>query len=92
MFELEHHEPRVAVEVREMLHTEAARLVRDGGADVAITLNARAEPELVQARGWSEPLMAVAPFGNSFGERDRTSLRDLADQTLAPPSPVESPG
>ena len=92
MFELEHHEPSVVLEVRELLHAEAARLVRDGGADVAITLNPRAEPELAQARGWSEPLMAVAPVGHPFGKRDRISLRDLADQTLALPSPAECPG
>ena len=35
MFELEHHEPKIRLEVREMRHNEAARLVRDGGADVA---------------------------------------------------------
>ena len=61
LFELQHHEPRIDLEVRELLHSEAARLVRDGGADVAITLSPRAEPELKQVRGWSERLMAVAP-------------------------------
>ena len=92
MFELEHHKPRVSLEIRELLHAEAARLVRDGGADVAITLNPRAEPELAQTRGWSEPLTAVAPIGHAFGARDKISLRDLVDETLALPSPAECPG
>ncbi len=52
MYELEHRQPKVDIEVRELLHAEAARLVRDGGADVAITLNSKAEPELAQTRGW----------------------------------------
>ncbi|MHB0670794.1 LysR family transcriptional regulator [Roseomonas mucosa] len=92
MFELEHHEPRVTLEVREMLHAEAARLVRDGGADVAITLNPKPEPELSQARGWSEPLMAVAPIGHAFAGRGKISVRELADQILALPSATECPG
>lgn len=92
MFELEHHEPKLDLEVRELFHTEAARLVRDGGADVAITLNPRPEPELTQARGWSEPLMAVAPTGHAFAGRGKISVRDLADQTLALPSSAECPG
>lgn len=92
MFELEHHEPKVDLEIRELLHTGAARLVRDGGADVAITFDPRPEPELTQARGWSEPLMAVAPTRHVFAGRSKISLRDLADQTLALPSPAECPG
>lgn len=92
MFELEHQQPKVNLEVRELLHAEAARLVRDSGADVALTLNPRAEPELAQVRAWSEPIMAVLPIGHSFGIRDKVSLRDLATETLALPSPAEHPG
>lgn len=92
LFELEHHNPKVELEVRELLHTEAARLVRDRGADVAITLNPRKEPELKQVRGWSEPLMAVVPIGHAFADREKISLRELGDQTLALPSADECPG
>lgn len=92
LFELEHHTPRIELEIRELLHTEAARLVRDSGADVAITLNGRTESELVRVRGWAEPLMAVVPIGHSFSERDRVSLVDLAAETLAVPAIHECPG
>lgn len=92
MFQLEHHEPKVTLEIRELLHAEAARLVRNGSADVAITLNPRAEPELAQVRGWSEPIIAVVPIWHPFGARDKVSLRDLAIETLALPSPAEHPG
>ena len=92
LFELEHHAPKVELEVRELVHTEAARLVRDRAADVAVTLNGRPEPELVQVRGWSEPLMAVVPMGHGFAERDRVSLADLRDQTLALPTATGCPG
>lgn len=92
MFELEHQQPKVNLEVRELLHAEAARLVRDSGADVALTLNPRAEPDLAKVRAWSEPVMAVLPIGHSFGIRDKVSLRDLATETLALPSPAEHPG
>ena len=92
LFELEHHVPKVELEVRELVHTEAARLVRDRAADVAITLNGKPEAELVQVRGWSEPLMFVAPVGHSFAERDRVSLSELRDQTLALPTADGCPG
>ena len=92
LFELEHHNPKIKLEIRELLHTEAARLVRDGGADVAITLNPRTEPELKRVRGWSEPLMVVAPIGHAFADREKVGLRELADQTLALPSADECPG
>ncbi len=41
LFELEHHRPAALVEVRELTHGEAAKLVRDGGADVGLTLDIR---------------------------------------------------
>ncbi len=92
LFELEHHSPTVELEVRELLQTEAARLVRDRAADVAITLNGKPEPELTQVRGWSEALMIVAPIGHAFAERDRVSLTELRDHTLALPTVAECPG
>ncbi len=92
LFELEHHNPSLELEIRELLHTEAARLVRDRGADVAITLNPHLEPELTHARGWSEPLMVIAPIGHRFADCEKVSLRELADVTLALPSSDECPG
>lgn len=92
LFELEHHTPKVELEVRELLHSKAARLVRDRAADLAITLNGKPESELAQVRGWSEPLMIVAPIGHAFAERDRVSLAELTDQTLALPTTDECPG
>ncbi len=59
LFELEHHRPPIAVDVRELTHGEAAKLVRDGGADLALTLDGRDRGGLVQVRGWAEPLMLV---------------------------------
>ncbi len=92
LFELEHHQPRVELEIRELLHTEAARLVRDRGSDVAITLSSRPEAELAVVRGWSEPLMMIAPIGHLLAERDRVSLAELQNQTLALPTANECPG
>jgi len=92
LFELEHHTPKVELEVRELLHAEAARLVRDRAADVAITLNGKPEAELAQVRGWSEPLMIIAPIGHAFAELDRVNLAELRDQTLALPTVDECPG
>ena len=92
LFELEHHKPKIQLDVRELLHAEAARLVRDRGADVAITLNPREEFELKRVRGWSEPLMVVAPIGHPFAEQERVAMRDLAGHTLALPMSEECPG
>ena len=71
LFELEHHIPKIELEIRELAHGEAARLVRDRGADVVVTLNGKPEPDLTQVRGWSEPLNIIAPTGHPFAERDR---------------------
>ena len=46
----------------------------------------------MQTRAWSEPIVAVVPFGHVFSARDRISLRELADQTLAVPALAEHPG
>ena len=92
LFELEHHAPKVELEVRELQHTEAARLVRDRAADVAITLNGKPEAGLYQVRGWSEALMIIAPIDHPFAERDQVSLTELHDQTLALPTSSECPG
>ncbi len=48
LFELQHQRPLVAVDVRELTQGEAARLVRDGGADLALTLDDRECGGLVQ--------------------------------------------
>lgn len=90
--ELEQNEPKVDLEIRELVHAEAARLVRDRGADIAITLNSRPEPDLRLVLGWSEPLMAVVPIGHAFAALNKMSVRDLADETLALPSAEECPG
>ena len=92
LFELEHHDPKLELEIRELLHVEAARLVRDGGSDVALTLNPKLERELERVLGWSEQLMVVAPIGHPFADRQAVGLRELADQTLALPSADECPG
>ena len=62
LFELEHHQP-VAAAVRELTHAEATRLVREGGADVALTLDGRPMDGLERRKAWFEPLMLVAPIG-----------------------------
>lgn len=92
LFQLEHHQPKIGLEVRELLHAEAVRLLRDGNADVVITMNPSPESELAQVRGWSEPIMAVVPVGHPFGGRDKVSLRDLSGEILALPSTAEHPG
>ena len=48
--------------------------------------------ELAVVRGWSEPLMMIAPIGHLLAERDRVSLAELQDQTLALPTADECPG
>lgn len=92
LFELEHHNPKVELEVREFFHAEAARMVRDGASDVAITLNSRREEGLTQIRGWSEKLMVIAPIGHPFAERDSVALRDVVAEPLALPTAAECPG
>lgn len=92
LFELEHHNPKVELEVREVLHTDAARLVRDEASDVGLTLNGRDEEGLLHIRAWGEPLKVIAPVGHPFGERDSISLKEVAGEPLAMPSMLECPG
>lgn len=92
LFELEHHRPPMTVEVRELTHGEAAKLVRDGGADLALTLDGQESGGLVQVRGWAEPLMLVTSLGHPLAERDTVALAEVAAESLALPRPSVCPG
>ncbi len=92
LFELEHHRPPVSVDVRELAHGEAGRLVEDGGADIVLTLDARSTGGLSIRRGWGERLMLVAPIGHPFAERDRISLEEIGPERLALPRESICPG
>lgn len=92
LFELEHHRPPIAVDVRELTHGEAARLVRDGGADLALTLDGEERGGLVRVRGWAEQLMLVTSLGHPLAERDKVALVEVAAERLALPRPSICPG
>lgn len=92
LFELEHHRPAISVDVRELTHDEAARLVRDGGADLALTFDNRELGGLVQVRGWAERFMLVTSLGHPFAERDKVALAEVAAESLALPRPSVCPG
>ena len=92
LFELKHHRPPIAVDVRELVHGEAARLVREGGADLALTLDGRERGGLVQVRGWAEPLVLVTSLGHPLAERDKVAVAEVATESLALPRPSICPG
>ena len=92
LFELEHHRPPVAVELRELTHGDAARLVEDGGADVVLTLDGRSTGGLKSRRGWGERLMLVAPIGHTLAERDQISLQEIGAERVALPREAICPG
>lgn len=92
LFDLEHHHPGTTVDVRERSHAEAARMVSEGGADVALTLDTRSLEALQQRRGWSEPLMLILPLGHALAERDSVRLREVGGERLALPRPSVCPG
>ena len=92
LFKLDHHRSATIVDIRELTHDEAVRLVRNGGADVALTLDGRPSEGLIQVRGWSEPLMLVLPLGHALAERDRVSIAEIGTERLALPRPTTCPG
>ncbi len=92
LFELEHYRSEASVEVRELSQAEVARLVRDGGADVALTLDARPFDGLEQRRGWGERLMLILPIGHPLAERDQVDLAEIASERLALPRVSICPG
>ena len=92
LFELEHYRPPIAVDLRELIHGEAARLVRDGGADLALTLEGRERGGLMQVRGWAEPFVLVTSLGHPFAERDKVALAEVAAESLALPRASICPG
>ena len=92
LFKLEHEHTGTTVDVRERSHAEAVRLVSEGGAEVALTLDARPVEALQQRRGWSEPLMLILPLGHPLAERDSVELRELGGERLALPRPSVCPG
>lgn len=92
LFELEHHRPPLAIDVRELSHADAVRLVRNGGSDLALTLDGRASGGLRQVKAWGEPLMLVVPVGHPMAERDQVSLLEVALEPLALPRLDVCPG
>lgn len=55
LLELEHDTPKVEVEMRELSHADAVRLVRDRGSDFALTLDGRGADGRRQIIAWGEP-------------------------------------
>ncbi len=92
LFKLEHHRAGASVEVRELTHGGATRLVRDGGADVALTLDGRPFEGLEQRRGWAERLMLILPISHPLAERNQVDLAEIAAERLALPHPTICPG
>lgn len=92
LFEIEHHTPLARVEVRELSHSDATRLVRDGGADAALTLDGRPVDGMVRRRLWAERLMLVVPVGHRLAERNFVRLYDLEQERLALPRAETCPG
>lgn len=80
LLELEHRNPPISVDLREVAPGEAARLVVEGMLDLAIVLEALETSRLRRVRAWAEPLLLIAPFSHPAAERDRVSLRDLATE------------
>lgn len=92
LFELEHRFPGAVADVRERLHTEAIRLLREGGADAALMLDGSPQEGLERRRAWAEPLRLVVPLGHPLAERDRVPLRAIGPERLALPRPSVCPG
>lgn len=92
LFELEHHRPPLVIDVRELSHAEAVRLVRDGGSDFALSLDSRGTDGLRQIIAWSEPIMLLVPIGHVLAERDRVSLAEVAAERVALPRPGDCGG
>ena len=92
LFELDHDRDGASIEVRELTHSEAARLVIDGGADLALTLDGRSVKGLAQRRAWGEPLRLIAPLGHPFAERDQVELGEVGAERLALPRQEICPG
>lgn len=92
LFELEHHRPPLVVDVRELSHAEAVRLVRDGGSDFVLTLDGRETNGLRQIMAWAEPLLLVVPIGHILAEGDCVSLAEVAAERVALPRADVCPG
>jgi DNA-binding transcriptional LysR family regulator len=92
LFQLEHHQPNVGVEVREVSHAEAFRLVREGGADVALTLDGRSTGDLAALRAWAERLVLVLPIAHPLAIRDHVDLQEIASEPIALPRASVCPG
>lgn len=92
LFELEHHDPPIAVDLREVAPGEAIRLLSEGLLDFAIVLEALESSQLRRVRAWAEPLMVIAPFSHRLAERDRVSLKELASEPFILAHPGPFPG
>ena len=90
--ELQHRGSGMSIDVQELPDVEAARLVRNGDANVALTLDPRPVFGLAQRRAWGERLMLVAPTDHSFATRNSVRLEELTAEPLALPQSNVCPG
>ena len=92
LLELQRRMPLADIEIREIAQAEAARLVRDGGVDVAFTRDPQPETDLQQTRAWSERLVVMTSIDHPFAKRASIGLRDLEGEPLTLPLADEGPG
>ena len=92
LFELEHWQPPITFDVREVTPSEVTQSVLDGVLDVAISLAPVKASGLRTVRAWAERLSLLAPFGHPLAERDQIALADLSSETFIMPNAVLSPG
>lgn len=92
LFKLQNYHPPLAIDIRELSHPEAVRLVRDGGSDLALTLDGKGADGLRRSKAWGERLMLVVPLGHPLATRDKVNLAEIATERLALPRPDVCPG
>lgn len=92
LFELEQHNPPIAVDLREVNAGEAARQVSERTLDMAIVLVNVDVSGLASRRAWAENMALIVPLGHSLAESRRVSLAAVAGECLLSPSPSVSPG
>jgi DNA-binding transcriptional LysR family regulator len=92
LFELEHRQPPISVDLREVAPAEATCLLSDRVLDLAIVLEQVSVAGLGRVRAWAEPLSLIVPLGHPLAERDNVSVREGASEPFIMPHAGVSPG
>lgn len=92
LFEMEHHQPTIRVEPKDLSTSEIVQDLLDGRLDLGFIGEERRAPGLISRPIWRAPIRLITSLRHPAAERDAVSIRIVRGETLISPDPATWPG